>query len=443
MRGIKKALTKIRGGAHVPHFKDTAERESVKMTAPATVILPMQQHIGAPCKPTVAVGDQVAVGQVIGDTDAFVSAPIHASVSGKVKAIAPFLLSSGGTVDAIHIESDGQNTLWEGICPPEVQGKEDFLKAVRASGLVGIGGAGFPTHVKLNIKEGVKIDTLVINAAECEPYITSDYREMMESYADVISGAARVLEYVGIETCLIGIESNKPKAIAKLAEIIVSLGLDDKINVVEVPSHYPYGAEKMLAYALTGRQIPLGGLPSDVGLAVLNVSSVAILNRYLETGVPLVEKRVTVTGGAIAAPQNVFVPLGTSIQEVVDFCGGYAQTPEKVIMGGPMMGVSQYDGSAPIIKQNNCILCLTKGETFEPIDEPCIRCGRCVSACPMQLLPTMIERYAKSENAEMLKKLNVQGCMECGSCAYACPARRPLVQYLKRGKQVERKAVAK
>ncbi|MCL2567821.1 MAG: electron transport complex subunit RsxC [Oscillospiraceae bacterium] len=440
---MRKAIHKFRGGAHVPHHKDTAELESVRMPAPATVVLPMQQHIGAPCTPTVKVGDQVFVGQVIGDSDAFVSAPIHAPISGTVKAIGPFLLSRGVSVEAIHIESDGQETLWEGITKPEINNKADFLKAVRASGLVGIGGAGFPTHVKLNIREGVTVDTLVINGAECEPYITSDYREVMENADHIINGIRRVMEYTGIPNALIGIENNKPKAIALLAEKIVAGGLEDRIQVVELPSHYPYGAEKMLVYATTGRTVPLGGLPHDVGVVMVNISGIAILDDYLDTGIPLIRKRVTVAGKAIARPSNLIVPIGTSIQDVVDFCGGYNVEPDKIVAGGPMMGAAKYDGAAPIKKQDNSILCMTSDETFAPIDEPCIRCGRCVDACPMSLMPTMIERYARLDNPEMLKKLNASACMECGSCAFECPARRPLVQYLRQGKQVERKAVAK
>jgi len=308
---------------------------------------------------------------------------------------------------------------------------------------VGIGGGGFPTHVKLTFKEGVNIDTLVINGAECEPYITTDYREIMENADHVINGIRRVMEYTAIPKCLIGIEGNKPKAIALLAEKIVALGLEDSITVVELPSHYPYGAEKMLIYAVTGRVVPLGGLPHDIGVVMMNISGISVLNYYLDTGMPLIRKRVTVAGGSIAKPGNVFVAIGTSVQEVVDFCGGYTTEPEKIVMGGPMMGASQYDGSYPIRKQHNSILCMTKEETFAPIDEPCIRCGRCVEACPMNLMPTKIERYARLEDAAMLKKLNAAGCMECGSCAFACPARRPLVQYLRQGKQVERKAVAK
>ena len=439
MQGIQKPVAKIKGGAHVPHFKETAEGGSVRMPAPPMVVLPLQQHIGAPCIPQVKVGDRVHVGQVIADTDAFVAAPIHATVSGKVKATLPYLLANGITVDAIQIENDGQNTLCPNISVPVIESRTDFLQAVRQSGMVGIGGAGFPLHGKLTLKENVEVDTLIVNGAECEPFITTDYREMMENSSHVLNGIARIMQYVNIQNCLIGIEANKPKAITLMTKAIVARGMEDYVRVVELPTLYPHGAEKMLIRVLTGRKVPLGGLPSDVGAIVLNISSISILNYYLDTGIPLVRKRITVAGAAILWPQNLFVPIGTSVQEVIDFCGGFIQEPEKIVLGGPMMGLSLYNTTGPLMKQNNAILCLTKEEAYSPENAPCIRCGRCVSACPMHLMPTFIERYGKLGNTAMLKKLGVMGCMECGSCAFACPAKRPLLQYLRHGKLLMRK----
>ena len=439
MQGIQKPAAKIKGGAHVPHFKETAEGGSVRMPAPPMVVLPLQQHIGAPCTPRVKVGDRVYVGQVIADTEAFVAAPIHATVSGKVKAKQPYLLANGITVDALQIENDGEGTLWPEISVPTIENRIDFLHAVRQSGMVGIGGAGFPLHGKLTLKENVTVDTLIINGAECEPFITTDYREMMENSAHVLVGIERIMEYVGIQNCLIGIEANKPKAITLMSKAIVARGMEQVVRVVELPNLYPHGAEKMLIRVLTGRKVPLGGLPSDVGAIVLNISSVSILNYYLDTGIPLVRKRITVAGAAILWPQNLFVPIGTSVQEVIDFCGGFIQEPEKIVLGGPMMGLSLYNTTGPLMKQNNAILCLTKEEAYSPENAACIRCGRCVSACPMHLMPTFIERYGKLGNTAMLKKLGVMGCMECGSCAFACPAKRPLVQYLRHGKLLMRK----
>lgn len=436
MKALLQPKAKIRGGAHVPHFKETAEGQTVRMPAPSTVLLPMRQHIGAFCAPTVKVGETVKMGQVIGDSENFVSVPIHAPISGKVKSITPFLISRGQTVDAILIENDGEEAHFEDLAPPSLNNRDDFLKAVRQSGLVGIGGAGFPTHVKLAFKE--EVDTLVINAAECEPYITSDYREMMENHAHVLQGILRVMEHVSIPNCVIGIEKNKPEAIKLLVKEIEAQGIQDRVQVVELPAHYPHGAEKQLVYICTGRIVPVGALPSAVGAVVLNVSSISILNYYFDTGIPLVRKRVTVAGKAIKTPQNVFAPIGTSIEEIAEFCGGYGETPEKIIMGGPMMGVAQFDAKAPIIKQTNALLFMSQAETFAPGESPCIRCGRCVDACPMGLMPTYIERYANLGDGAMLKKLSVSACMECGSCAFTCPAKRPLVQYLKQGKEIER-----
>jgi len=436
---MNKMMAKIRGGVNVPHFKETAESESVKMPPPAVVILPMQQHIGKPCHPVVNVGDKVSVGQMIGDSEAFISAPIHATVSGTVKAILPYSLAGGVEVDAIHIENDGKDTSHT-IKRPQIKNREGFLQAVRQSGIVGMGGAGFPAHAKLTLKDGVKVDTLVINGAECEPYITADYREIIENHTNVLAGVELVMKYIGIDNCVIGIENNKPKAIALLADEIVRQSMQKRISVMELPAKYPYGSEKMIVRAVTGRTIPLGGLPGDVGIAVLNISTVSALNYYLDTGMPLVYKRITVDGKAVANPQNVIVSIGTPIQDIINFCGGFTQEPEKIIKGGPMMGVVQQDRQTPIFKQDNAILCLTANETYRPKDRACIRCSRCVQACPMSLTPIKVERYVNRNNDKMLKKLCISGCMECGSCAYVCPAKRPLVQHMRQGKQIERKA---
>jgi electron transport complex protein RnfC len=439
-QGDHKPVASIKGGAHVPHTKVTAEGGSVRMPAPPTVVLPLQQHIGAPCTPRVKVGDIVYVGQVIADTDAFVAAPIHATVSGKVKSISPYLLANGDSVEAIQIENDGLNTLYPNISVPTINNLNDFLEGVRQSGMVGIGGAGFPLHGKLTLRKEIKVDTLIVNGAECEPYITTDYREMMENSAHILDGIERIMQYIGIPSCLIGIEANKPKAITLLTNLIKERNMERRVSVVELPTLYPHGAEKMLIWTLTGRTVPLGGLPSDANAIVLNISSVSILNYYLDTGIPLVRKRITVDGGAILWPQNLFVPIGTSIKEIIEFCGNFIQEPEKIILGGPMMGLSLYNISGPLMKQNNAILCLTKEEMYAPENAPCIRCGRCVSICPMNLLPTFVERYSKQGNVAKLRKLSVNGCMECGSCAFACPAKRPLVQYLRHGKLLLRKA---
>jgi electron transport complex protein RnfC len=433
------------GGAAVPHHKNTAASESVTMPAPKQVILPMQQHVGAPCTPLVKVGAYVYVGQKIADSDKPVSAPIHASVSGKVSKLTQVQLPGGQVVDAIVIDSDGLMQQDPFLAPPKVESKEDILKAIRESGLVGLGGAGFPTHIKLNVPAGKRIDTLLINGAECEPYITADTREALENSWDVLAGVHIVKELVGAERVIIGIEANKPEAIKALRNIAESTQYDpeNKVRVLELPSHYPQGAEKVLVKACTGRSIPQGGLPADAGCVVMNLTSVAFLARYLKTGMPLVTRRLTVDGSAVNEAKNVVVPIGTPIKDVIAFCGGYKGTPGKILMGGPMMGMALADDELPVLKQNNAILVFDKKDASLPVPSACIRCGRCVSACPMQLMPTAIERQVKAHNAEELRALNIMTCMECGSCAFVCPANRPLVQSMRLGKAIVRASSGK
>ncbi|WP_050697474.1 electron transport complex subunit RsxC [Anaeromassilibacillus senegalensis] len=433
------------GGAHVPHRKNTAQMESAVMPPPAQVMIPMQQHLGAPCVPTVKVGDLVQVGQKIADSTAFVSAPIHASVSGKVSAVKQVMLSGGQYVDALVIDSDGEMTVSPEVKPPEVNTKEDFIQAVRESGLVGLGGAGFPAHVKLNVPEDKNIDTLIINAAECEPYITADHREAIENSWAVLSGVYAVKEMLGIDRMIIAVENNKPDVIETLNKI----AYDDKrdpenhVRVLPLQASYPQGAEKVLIKSCTDREVPMGKLPADVGCVVMNITSVAFLADYLKTGMPLVKKRVTIDGSAVQYPKNVIVPIGTPIEEVIRFCGGYKVPPKKILMGGPMMGIAITDDSLPIIKQNNGIICLDEKEARSLEPTACIRCGRCVSGCPMRLVPTMLEKYAEKKMVEELQEYSIMDCMECGTCAYNCPAGRPLVQAIRLGKALIRNAGGK
>lgn len=433
------------GGAHVPHRKNTAQMESAVMPPSAQVLIPMQQHLGAPCVPTVKVGDLVQVGQKIADSTAFVSAPIHASVSGKVSAVKQVMLSGGQYVDALVIDSDGEMAVSPEVKPPVVNTKEEFIRAVRESGLVGLGGAGFPAHVKLNVPKDKNIDTLIINAAECEPYITADHREAIENSWAVLSGVYAVKEMLGIDRVIIAVENNKPDVIETLNRI----AYDDKrdpenhVRVLPLKASYPQGAEKVLIKSCTDREVPMGKLPADVGCVVMNITSVAFLADYLKTGMPLVKKRVTIDGSAVQYPKNVIVPIGTPIEEVIRFCGGYKVPPKKILMGGPMMGIAITDDSLPIIKQNNGIICLdeTEARSLEPT--ACIRCGRCVSGCPMKLVPTMLEKYAEKKMVEELQDYSIMDCMECGTCAYNCPAGRPLVQAIRLGKALIRNAGGK
>ena len=432
------------GGAHVPHHKNTAGQESVTMPPPAQVILPMQQHVGAPCVPTVQPGDIVDVGQVIGDSDQYIGAPIHASISGKVKEITTVTLPAGNRVAAVVIESDGEMRLCPNIRPPKVENRSDLVAAARASGLVGLGGAGFPAHVKLNIPPDKKVDTLLVNVAECEPYITADHREAIENSWAVLSGVYALKELLGLERVIIAVENNKPDVIKVLRDIADSDARDPEnhVRVLPLKARYPQGAEKVLVQACTGRKIPPGKLPADVGCLVMNITSIAFLANYLKTGIPLISKRLTIDGTAIANPQNVIVPLGTPIREIIDFCGGYRCEPKKLLRGGPMMGLALVDDSLPVLKQNNAVLAFGEQEAKLAQPSACIRCGRCVAGCPMNLMPTLIERQVTLKDDKALAKLGVMSCMECGTCAYNCPAGRQLVQAMRLGKSIVKAAAA-
>ena len=441
--GVLRAVKKVRGGVKVAHHKNNAELEVVRIPTPSKVVIPMQQHIGAPCEPVVKVGDEVAVGQLIGDSDKFISAPIHASVSGKVTAIGEVKLPNGSVSKAVTIESDGEMRLWEGIKPPKVETREDLIKAVRDSGLVGLGGAGFPTHVKLNFPPDKNIDTLVVNAAECEPYITVDYRECMENSWDILSGVYALKELLGFKQVIIAAEDNKPEAFKVLGKIADhDADIDDSVKLMVLESKYPQGAEKMMVQSATGRRVPPGKLPADVGCVVMNVASVAFISRYLKTGKPLVSRSLTVDGSAIAAPKNVRVPVGTGIGEIIDFCGGFKGEPCKILTGGPMMGLAIVGTDLPVLKQNNAILAFTADDAVLKPETDCIRCGRCVAACPMSLMPTNIVKAAKIKDVDALKRAGVTVCMECGSCAFACPAGKPLVQHMRLAKAILREEMS-
>ena len=437
--GLWARITKAGGGVNLPHHTNTADCAVVRMPPPERVILPMLQHIGVPCVPTVQVGDAVKVGQVVGDCDAPMSAPVHASVSGKVSRLTEVMLPNGRQCAAVEIESDGEMILWEGVHPPKLDTRADLVAAVRASGLAGLGGAGFPTHIKLNIPDGKHVDTLLINAAECEPYITVDNRECIEHARDIVDGARTVRDMLGIDHVMVAVEDNKPKAIETLeATVSSSHGGDAGIAVLALPSRYPQGAEKVLVRTATGRKIPPGKLPIDVGCLVMNAASIAFLSRYFKTGKPLVSRSVTIDGTAIAKAQNLRLPLGTPIADAIAFCGGYKATPKKLLMGGPMMGLALPDDTLPILKQNNAILAFAEEDALLPPERACIHCGRCNAACPMNLLPTALEDYARAGNAGELEKRGAMVCMECGCCAYSCPSGRPLVQYMRLAKEIVR-----
>lgn len=443
MKSKEKVLSpkkKIRGGTHLPHNKNTAELASVVIAPTEQVVIPMQQHIGSPCKPVVAVGDKVYVGTKIGDCDAFVSAPIHSSVSGEVLDIKPVKLASGAEALAVVINSDGEMTPDPTLVGKEVSTPEELAEAARQCGLVGLGGAGFPTHVKLRVSPDKPIDTLIINGAECEPYITADYRECIENFNDVLEGIYLIKKVLNINNVIIGIENNKPKAIKLLYDIAShKMDSDNSVHLMKLKSNYPQGAEKVLIYSATGRKLPLGKLPADIGCIVMNITSVATLYRFIKTGMPLVNKRITVDGNAVSKPQNLIVPIGTPISHILSLCE--AEGYEKVIAGGPMMGLSIYDTDIPITKQNNAVLAFKGAEALPKPTTNCIRCGRCLRACPMGLTPRSVEEaIEQGAKAEELKKLNSMYCIECGSCSFSCPAGRYLTASMRLAKNTIRKA---
>lgn len=410
------------------------------MPVPAEVCIPMSMHIGAPCKPLVAKGDTVKVGQLIGDTDAFVSAPIHSSVSGTVKSIETQRNAAGGYDQVIVIETDGKQEVCEDIEIPKADNLQEFVAAVRKSGLVGLGGASFPTHIKYNPKNIDEVDTLIVNGAECEPFITSDHRLMLEDTQDIIDGIKLVMKHLNLSKGYIGVEGNKPDAIEKLKATIAEQGLADSVEVVTLQTTYPQGAERVMIYEITGKTMDAGVLPADLGVILSNITSIAFVGQYFRTGMPLIEKRMTIDGSAIAEPGNVIAPLGTRIHDIVEFMGGYKAEPRKILMGGPMMGRAIFSDEMPIIKNNNAILAFDGPQSLVPEETNCINCGRCHKACPFNLLPTALTEAMENKDAARLEQLKVMQCMECGSCAYVCPARRPLGFNNKLGKAILKEA---
>ena len=429
------------GGVHPNENKWYAcDKETVVFPEPDIVVIPMSQHIGAPCKPLVKKGDLVTVGQKIGDNQGL-CVPVHASVSGKVKAVEAKAHTNGGTVMSVVIENDHQGTLCEEIksrTQEEVDAlsKEDLIAIVREAGIVGMGGATFPTHVKLN---GQGVDTVIVNAGECEPFITSDDRLCREAPEKVIGGLKLVMKVFGLKEGHIGIEDNKPEAVKALN---ANLCKEDGITVDVLPAKYPQGAEKQLIYAVTGREVPSGALPAAVGCAVFNAATVKAIYDAVYEGMPLIKRIVTVSGDVLMDPKNLLVPIGTSFESLIEACG-YKENPYKVLSGGPMMGAAQFDLSVPTIKGVNAITVLGKNNQYAEDDPHCLRCGKCIDACPMKLMPVLMYNALQSGDVHEMKDNNVMDCIECGSCAYTCPAGVPLVQGFRVAKQHIRNDAAK
>ena len=424
---------------HVHHYKHTAGCATEVMPVPDVVKISMSQLIGAPCKPLVKKGDYVKVGQLLGDTEAFVSAPLHSSVSGTVTGIEEGRSANGGKDTLVVIETDKLQEVYEGIEVPVANDLPEFVKAIRASGLVGLGGASFPTHIKFNPKNIDAVHTLIVNAAECEPFITSDHRLMLEDAEDLIAGCQLVMKFLGLSEGFIGIVDNKMDAIQHLDQLLAAKGITN-IKTFKLQARYPKGAERVLVYEITGKEMKAGGLPADLGIILSNVTSVAFVGQYFKDGIPLIQKRMTVDGDAVAQPKNIIAPIGASIHDVIEFCGGYKAAPKKIIMGGPMMGRAIFSDEMPIVKNNNAILAFSKYKAYIPEETACINCGRCHQACPFGLLPTGLAEAYERRDAQRLSDLQVMQCMECGSCSYVCPARRPLGFLNKLGKGVVKEA---
>ncbi len=426
-----KSLT-FRGGIYPPGYKEpTAHLGIEKAVEPSVVSIPLQQHAGAPCQPLVKVGDRVTVGERIGESDAFISALVHSSVSGTVKKITNIPDAGGGEVQAVVIESDGLNEVHPSIKPVgdiESLTPEEIVVAVKDAGIVGMGGATFPAHVKITELKDRRIEYFILNGAECEPYLTADHRLMVENPEDIIYGLRAMMKAKNVRKGVIGIEDNKPDAIESMKRAAEQYS---NIEVVALHTKYPQGASDQLVYACIGREVPAGGSSSEAGVVVNNVATAAEIAKALRTGMPSIDRITTVTGSAITNPKNLLVKVGVPIREVIEQCGGYSKTPGKIIMGGPMMGFAQYTDEVVITKGSSGLLILDEEEAKIPEPEQCIRCGKCVEICPVNLQPLQISAYSLNNMMEHAEKYRALDCIECGSCSFICPSKRPLLQSIR------------
>jgi electron transport complex protein RnfC len=436
-------LVTFKKGIHPPTNKGlTASLPVEELPLPSQVVLPLGQHIGAPAEPLVEVGAEVTTGQKIAEAKGMVSVPLHASISGKIVAIEPRPHVCGSMVPAIVIESDGADRLTPELTThPNLDelSAEEIKALMKEAGLVGMGGAAFPTHVKYHPPVGKKVDYILLNGAECEPYLTCDHRLMLEEADDLLLGLQALMKAAGAPRGVIGIEANKPDAIVALKKAAAGL----PVSILPLKVKYPQGEEKMLIYAATRRVVPVGALPIEVGVIVNNVATAAAFGRYLRTGLPLVSRIITVTGKGVKNPRNLLVRIGTLVEEVISYCGGFTQAPGRIILGGPMTGPAVYRLDLPVMKGTSGILVQTRAEVEKPPVLPCIRCGRCITACPYNLLPNFLGDYAEHDKLEDAEKYGVMDCRECGSCSYVCPSRRPLLQMIKNAKEKIRAAQKK
>lgn len=422
----------FKGGVHLHYFKEATASKSIEiMPDPEQVTLPVLQHLGAPAELVVSVGEQVKAGQVIAQAKGFVSVPVHASIPGKVTAISELPHSNGSKVTMVVIENDnsGVSDFSPKSSLTELSAQQ-IRELMQQIGLVGMGGAGFPTHVKYQPVEGKKVESVILNGAECEPYLTCDHRLMVETPGKVILGLQAMMKAAGVERGFIGIEVNKPDAIEILTR---EAATDPRIQVVPLEVKYPQGEEKMLINAITGKIVPSGGLPVDVGIIVNNIATACALADAIQEGAPLISRVVTVTG-AVNNPRNLRVKLGTAVNKLVDFCNGFAGTPGRIILGGPMTGPAQYRLDLPVIKTTSGVLVQERGEIKLLEDSPCVRCARCVDVCPYNLMPCFVANAIEADDLALAEKYGIMDCRECGSCTFVCPGRRPIVQSIKTAK---------
>ncbi len=425
----------FKGGMHIPDFKEsTASKPIYTLSGDKVHIYPLQQHIGAPLELKVEKGNAVKVGDLLADSDAYVSVPLHSSVSGTVLDIKKHIHPSGTKVTSIFVENDFKYEPSEKIKPYNVDkmSPKELLQAVREAGVVGMGGAGFPTHVKLSPPADKSIDLLVINGAECEPYITADHRRMLEEPDSIIDGITIVMKILNVSKCFIGIETNKSDAIKVLKDKTCD---NENIKVRELKPKYPQGAEKQLIYAVSKRKVPSGGLPADIGVVVLNIDTVSQISKSLKSGMPLTKRVVTVSGDCIAEPSNFEVPTGVTYKYLIEQAGGLKYEPEKLIMGGPMMGVAQYSDEVPVVKTTSSVLALSYNPSAFDKDAPCIRCGKCVEACPMRLMPLYLNKFSLEGNLDKAEAYNILDCIECGLCSYLCSGKQNPLQNIRSAKQ--------
>lgn len=425
-------LATFKGGVHPYEGKELSMNKPVQVLMPqGEMVFPMSQHIGAPAAPLVKKGDQILAGQKIGEASGFISANVISSVSGTVKAIEPRRVANGSMVSSIIVENDGQYQAVEGLGAdrdPSGLSKEEIRSIIKEAGIVGLGGAGFPTHVKLTPKDDSKIDYILVNGAECEPYLTSDYRMMLEEPEKIVGGLKVILQLFEGAKGKICIEDNKPEAIARLTELVKG---EDRIEVCPMKTKYPQGGERSLIYAATGRKVNSSMLPADAGCIVDNVDTVISIYMAVCKTTPLMRRIITVTGDAVSQPQNFNVKIGTNYQELLEAAGGFVCEPEKVISGGPMMGQALFDLDMPVTKTSSALTCLSKDEVSQTAPSACIRCGRCIGVCPSSIVPQMMMAAAERSDYEKFERLNGMECIECGSCTFICPARRPLTQAFK------------